>query len=73
MYYYAVEKQILKPNPVRTEGTYTKYASLDDKIDGFFYYSAFIKFGYGRIFVIYKKSLLAKSAMVILLKKKGKL
>ena len=36
MYYYAVEKTDFKPNPVRTEGTYTKYASLDDKIDGFF-------------------------------------
>ena len=35
-------------NPERTEGTYTKYASLDDKIDGFFYYTSYIKFGIGR-------------------------
>ncbi len=48
MYYHAVEKTDFKPNPVRTEGTYTKYASLDDKIDGYFYYSAYIKYGYGR-------------------------
>ena len=32
-------------NPERTEGTYTKYASLDDKIDGLFYYTSYIKFG----------------------------
>ena len=48
MYYYAVDKTDFKPNPVRTEGTHTKYTSLDDKIDGFFYYTGFIKFGYGR-------------------------
>ena len=36
MYYYAVDKTDFKPNPVRTEGTHTKYTSLDDKIDGFF-------------------------------------
>ena len=31
-----------------TEGTYSKYASLDDKLDGFHYYLAYIKFGIGR-------------------------
>ena len=35
-------------NPNRTEGTYSKYASLDDKLDGFHYYLMFIKFGIGR-------------------------
>ena len=30
------------------EGTYQKYASIDDKTDGFFYYTSHIKFGYGR-------------------------
>lgn len=30
---------------VRTEGTYTNYASLDDKLDGFHYYLAYLKFG----------------------------
>ena len=34
-------------NEDRTEGTYSKYASLDDK-HGFHYYSMFIKFGIGR-------------------------
>lgn len=47
-YYYAVEHTGFKPNPVRSEGTYSKYASLDDKLDGFHYYLAFIKFGTGR-------------------------
>jgi N-acetyl sugar amidotransferase len=47
-YYYAVENTGFAANPVRTEGTYSKYNSLDDKIDGFFYYTRFIKFGVGR-------------------------
>lgn len=29
----------------RSEGTYTNYASLDDKLDGFHYYLAYLKFG----------------------------
>ncbi len=33
---------------MRSEGTYSKYASLDDRTDGFFYYTTYIKFGYGR-------------------------
>ena len=36
------------PNPERTEGTYSKYASLDDKFDGFHYFMRYIKFGLGR-------------------------
>ena len=36
------------PNTERSEGTYSKYASLDDKLDGFHYYLSFIKFGIGR-------------------------
>lgn len=47
-YYYAVEHTGFQANPVRTEGTYSKYNSLDDKIDGFHYYTTFIKFGIGR-------------------------
>jgi N-acetyl sugar amidotransferase len=48
MYYFAVNNTDFKANTERTEGTYTKYASLDDKIDGFFYYTMWIKFGHGR-------------------------
>ncbi len=47
-YYYAVENTDFQANPARTEGTYSKYNSLDDKIDGFHYYTTWIKFGLGR-------------------------
>lgn len=47
-FYYCVENTGFKPNPVRSEGTYSKYASLDDQLDGFHYYLAYIKFGLGR-------------------------
>jgi N-acetyl sugar amidotransferase len=47
-YYYSVENTGFEPNPERSEGTYSKYASLDDRVDGFHYYTMFIKFGQGR-------------------------
>lgn len=48
-YYYCVENIGFIPNPDgRSEGTYSKYASLDDKTDGYHYYLGFIKFGIGR-------------------------
>ncbi len=47
-YYYAGEHTGFQANPERTEGTYSKYNSLDDKIDGFHYYTTYIKFGLGR-------------------------
>jgi len=47
-YYYAVENCEFQANTERSEGTYTKFGSLDDRIDGFHYYTAFIKFGIGR-------------------------
>jgi N-acetyl sugar amidotransferase len=48
-FYYAQEHTGFKANPDgRSEGTYSKYASLDDKTDGYHYYLAFIKFGIGR-------------------------
>ncbi len=47
-YYYCVEHTGFKPNPERSEGTYSKYASLDDRFDGFHYYMRYIKFGLGR-------------------------
>ena len=48
MYYYASKNIDFNANPERSEGTYTKYSSLDDKIDGFFFYTSYIKFGIGR-------------------------
>ena len=47
-YYYAAEHCGFRANPSRSEGTYSKYASLDDKLDGLHYYLMFIKFGIGR-------------------------
>ena len=47
-FYYAVENTGFKPNSERTEGTYSKYSSIDDKIDPFHYYTSLIKFGLGR-------------------------
>ncbi|MBU1121393.1 MAG: N-acetyl sugar amidotransferase [bacterium] len=48
-YYYAVEHTGFQANfDGRSEGTYSKYASLDDKTDGFHFYLAYIKFGIGR-------------------------
>ena len=47
-YYYASENTGFQANPVRTEGTYSKYSSIDDKIDPFHYYTTLIKFGIGR-------------------------
>ena len=48
-YYFCVEKMGFKPNPDgRSEGTYTKYSSLDDKLDNLHYYTWFIKTGRGR-------------------------
>ncbi|CAB5083979.1 Legionaminic acid biosynthesis protein PtmG [Olavius algarvensis associated proteobacterium Delta 3] len=47
-YYYAVEHSNFKARPFRTEGTFNKYASIDDKADDLNYYTYFIKFGIGR-------------------------
>jgi N-acetyl sugar amidotransferase len=48
-YYYASENTGFQANSEgRSEGTYSKYASLDDQMDGFHFYLAFIKFGIGR-------------------------
>ena len=47
-YYYAVEHGGFQPSPERTPGTYSKYNSIDDKIDDFHYYTTYIKFGIGR-------------------------
>jgi N-acetyl sugar amidotransferase len=47
-FYYSAANCGFEANPVRTEGTYSKYNSIDDKTDGYFYFTQFIKFGYGR-------------------------
>jgi N-acetyl sugar amidotransferase len=47
-FYYAIDHTGFTANPARTEGTYSKYNSLDDKIDGLHYYTTWVKFGIGR-------------------------
>lgn len=48
VYYYASENTGFKARPFRTQGTYSKYNSIDDKIDDLHYYTTYIKFGIGR-------------------------
>ena len=47
-YYYAVDKVGYQGNSERTQGTYSKYSSIDDRIDPLHYYTTLIKFGIGR-------------------------
>lgn len=47
-YYYAVEHAGFEANTERTEGTYSKYNSIDDRIDGLHYFTTYVKFGLGR-------------------------
>jgi len=47
-YYYACEHGGFEASPERTPGTYSKYNSIDDKIDDYHYYTTFVKFGIGR-------------------------
>lgn len=47
-YYYAVENTGFQSNSERTEGTYSKYSSIDDQIDMFHYFTTLVKFGIGR-------------------------
>ncbi len=47
-YYYATEHTGFQSNSERTEGTYSKYSSIDDKIDMFHYLTTLVKFGIGR-------------------------
>lgn len=47
-FYYASQNTGFEPNQERTEGSYSKYSSIDDKIDPFHYFTTYIKFGIGR-------------------------
>ena len=47
-YYYAVENTGFKARPFRTQGTYSKYNGIDDKVDDLHFYTTFIKYGLGR-------------------------
>lgn len=47
-YYYAVEHGGFIPSPERNPGTYSKYSSIDDKLDDLHWYTTGVKFGIGR-------------------------
>lgn len=47
-FYYAADNTGFSPNSERTQGSYSKYSSIDDKIDPYHYYTTLAKFGLGR-------------------------
>ena len=47
-YYYAIQNTDFQGYVERTQGSYSKYSSFDDKIDPFHYFMMLIKFGMGR-------------------------
>jgi N-acetyl sugar amidotransferase len=47
-YYFSVENGGFEASPERTPGTYSKYNSIDDRIDDLHYFTTFTKFGIGR-------------------------
>ncbi|AVM74866.1 N-acetyl sugar amidotransferase [Magnetospirillum gryphiswaldense] len=47
-YYYSVEHSNFIPSPERTPGSYSKYNSIDDRVDDLHYFTTHVKFGIGR-------------------------
>ncbi len=47
-FYYSCEYGGFEPAPERSPGTFSKYNSIDDKVDDLHYFTTFIKFGIGR-------------------------
>jgi len=47
-YYYSVEYGGFEAAPERTPGTYSKYNSIDDRMDDLHYFTTHVKFGIGR-------------------------
>jgi N-acetyl sugar amidotransferase len=47
-YYFAAENGGFEASPERNPGTYSRYNSIDDRIDDLHYYTTYIKFGIGR-------------------------
>ena len=47
-FYYASENTGFRPAKERSDGTYSKYTEIDDKIVPIHFYTTFIKFGIGR-------------------------
>ena len=66
-YYYAVENTNFEPNPERRDGSYGKYAGIDDKMEDLHYYMQVIKFGMEELLGMRHK----KFELIKLLEKKG--
>ena len=47
-FYLAAKLTGFMPNTQRTDQTFSKYSSIDDKTDPFHFYTAYVKWGYGR-------------------------
>ena len=47
-FYYACENTGFRPSDERSEGTYSKYTEIDDKMVPIHFYTTYIKFGIGR-------------------------
>lgn len=47
-FYHAAENTGFEVEDRRSEGTYSRYASIDDKLDGLHYWFGYLKFGIGR-------------------------
>lgn len=47
-FYFASDFSGFEPSPERNCGTYSRYSSLDDKLDDLHYWTTFLKFGLGR-------------------------
>ena len=47
-FYYVSENTGFEPNEERSVGTYTKFASIDDKMDNIHKYFSYVKYGIGR-------------------------
>ena len=46
--FYAATEHGFEPAPERSAGTYSKYSSLDDRLDDWHYMTSYVKFGIGR-------------------------
>jgi len=47
-YYYATDHSDFQAAPERNDGSYSKYNSLDDKMEDYHHYTYCVKFGFGR-------------------------
>ena len=47
-FYYASKNTGFEANNVRTDATFSKHVSIDDRLDPFHWLTAYMKFGYGR-------------------------